>query len=70
MKYVSKKEVSEAIKIKQMELEMQRDIEEKGQTREETRTTDRKRKLANLACLAEHRISLLLLLSADLILTF
>ena len=45
------------------------EIEEKGQTREETRTTKRKRKI-NLAYLAKHRTSLLLFLSADLILTF
>ena len=41
-------------------------LEEKGQTRE---TTERMRKIVNLAYLADHRISLLLL-SADLILTF
>ena len=29
---------------------------EKGETREETRTTERKRKIVNLVYLAEHRI--------------
>ena len=42
---------------------------EKGETREETRATERKKetKNVNLAYLAEHQISILL--SADLILT-
>ena len=38
------------------------------ETREEKRTTERKRKIINLAYLADHRISILL--SVDLILTF
>ena len=52
MVYVSKEEVSEAIKIKQMELEMQREIEEKkiiteGEIEREIRTCNRKRKVRN-----------------------
>ena len=45
MEYVSKEEVSEAIKIKQMELELQRDIEEKKLISERELQRDRRKEV-------------------------
>ena len=36
-----------------------------GETREETRTTERKRNIANLAYLAEHRVSIVVIGGLD-----
>ena len=48
-----------------MDVYRPKDRQKTGETREETKMTERKRKIINLAYLTDHRISLLL--SVDLI---